>query len=50
MRTEDYLRPLRALTRECVRATRSDAAALLPLACALAHPPPIDPPQEVRHR
>ncbi|XP_052744112.1 integrator complex subunit 1 isoform X2 [Bicyclus anynana] len=50
VRTEDYLRPLRALTRECVRASRSDAAALLPLACALAHPPPMDPPQEIRER
>ncbi|XP_045776448.1 integrator complex subunit 1 isoform X2 [Maniola jurtina] len=49
-RTEDYLRPLRALTRECVRAARSDAAALLPLACALARPPPMDPPQEIRER
>ncbi|XP_047536881.1 integrator complex subunit 1 [Vanessa atalanta] len=50
VRTEDYLRPLRALTRECVRATRSDAQALLPLARALAQPPPLDPPQEVRER
>ncbi|CAH0728666.1 unnamed protein product, partial [Brenthis ino] len=49
-RPDDYLRPLRALTRECVRAARSDAAALLPLARALAHPPPIDPPQEIRER
>lgn len=46
-RPDDYLRSLRALTRECVRAARSDAQALLPLARALAHPPPIDPPQEV---
>ncbi|XP_061384409.1 integrator complex subunit 1 [Danaus plexippus] len=50
VRTEDFLRPLRALTRECVRATRSDAAALLPLARALAHPPPQDPPPEIRER
>ncbi|CAD0204095.1 unnamed protein product [Chrysodeixis includens] len=32
LRQEDYLRPLRALTREVVRAARADAAALLPLA------------------
>ncbi|XP_045530676.1 integrator complex subunit 1 [Pieris brassicae] len=50
LRTEDYLRPLRALTRECIRAARSDAQALLPLAHALAHPPPHDPPQEIRER
>jgi integrator complex subunit 1 len=47
LRPEDYLRPLRALTRECVRAQRADAAALLPLARALAVPPPHDPPAEV---
>ncbi|XP_045502451.1 integrator complex subunit 1 [Colias croceus] len=50
LRTEDYLRPLRALTRECIRAARSDAQALLPLARALAQPPPHDPPQEIRER
>ncbi|XP_072929627.1 integrator complex subunit 1 [Epargyreus clarus] len=50
LRTEDYLRPLRALTRECVRAARQDCAALLPLARALAAPPPHDPPQEIRER
>lgn len=48
-RPDDYLRPLRALTRECVRAARSDAA-LLPLARALAHPPPMEPPPDVRER
>lgn len=50
LRAEDYLRPLRALTRELVRAARSDAQALLPLARALAAPPPADPPQELRER
>ncbi|CAK1547521.1 unnamed protein product [Leptosia nina] len=50
LRTEDYLRPLRALTRECIRAARSDTQALLPLARALAHPPPHEPPQEIRER
>lgn len=49
MRPEEYLRPLRALTRECVRGARANApagglaaeggvAALLPLARALASP------------
>ncbi|CAH1637956.1 unnamed protein product [Spodoptera littoralis] len=47
LRPEDYLRPLRALTREVVRAARADAQALLPLARALAQPPPHEPPQEV---
>ncbi|PZC76809.1 hypothetical protein B5X24_HaOG204126 [Helicoverpa armigera] len=50
LRPEDYLRPLRALTREVVRAARADAQALLPLARALAQPPPHEPPQEVRER
>ncbi|XP_037876176.1 integrator complex subunit 1 isoform X3 [Bombyx mori] len=50
VRSEDYLRPLRALTRECVRAARADSHALLPLARALAAPPPHDPPAEVRER
>ncbi|KAI5634588.1 integrator complex subunit 1 [Phthorimaea operculella] len=50
LRPEDYLRPLRALTRECVRAARADAQALLPLARALATPPPHEPPNEVRER
>lgn len=50
LRAEDYLRPLRALTRELVRASRSDAQALLPLARALALPPPADPPAELRER
>lgn len=48
LRPEDYLRPLRALTREVVRAARADAAALLPLARALAQPPPHEPAHEVR--
>ncbi|KAH9642292.1 hypothetical protein HF086_009656 [Spodoptera exigua] len=50
LRPEDYLRPLGALTREVVRAARADAAALLPLARALAQPPPHEPPNEVRER
>ncbi|KAF9809760.1 hypothetical protein SFRURICE_000241 [Spodoptera frugiperda] len=50
LRPEDYLRPLRALTREVVRAARADAQALLPLARALAQPPPHEPPPEVRER
>ncbi|XP_049878079.1 integrator complex subunit 1 [Pectinophora gossypiella] len=50
LRPEDYLRPLRALTRECVRAARADVQALLPLARALATPPPHEPPAEVRER
>ncbi|CAG9789541.1 unnamed protein product [Diatraea saccharalis] len=52
LRAEDYLRPLRALTRECVRAApaRADAQALLPLARALAAPPPHEPAAEVRER
>lgn len=51
MRPEEYLRPLRALTRECVRGARASTsagglaneggvAALLPLARALASPSP----------
>ncbi|KAJ8714275.1 hypothetical protein PYW08_007895 [Mythimna loreyi] len=50
LRPEDYLRPLRALTREVVRAARADAQALLPLARALAQPPPHEPPAEIRER
>ncbi|KAI8424722.1 hypothetical protein MSG28_006676 [Choristoneura fumiferana] len=50
LRQEDYLRPLRALSRECVRAARADAQALVPLARALAAPPPHDPPPEIRER
>ncbi|KAL0868839.1 hypothetical protein ABMA27_007195 [Loxostege sticticalis] len=50
LRPEDYLRPLRALTRECVRAARADAQALLPLARALAQPPPHEPSAEIRER
>ncbi|XP_050664599.1 integrator complex subunit 1 [Leptidea sinapis] len=50
LRTEDFLRPLRALTRECIRAARSDTQALLPLARSLAHPPPHEPPAEIRER
>ncbi|XP_063539018.1 integrator complex subunit 1 [Cydia strobilella] len=50
LRQEDYLRPLRALSRECVRAARADAQALVPLARALAMPPPHEPPQEIRER
>ncbi|XP_041969387.1 integrator complex subunit 1 [Aricia agestis] len=49
LRADDYLRPLRALTRELVRAARADSA-LLPLARALAAPPPHDPPPELRER
>ncbi|KAJ0173426.1 hypothetical protein K1T71_010575 [Dendrolimus kikuchii] len=50
LRQEDYLRSLRALTRECVRAARTEAQALLPLARALAQPPPHEPPNDVRER
>ncbi|GBP49811.1 Integrator complex subunit 1 [Eumeta japonica] len=60
LRPEEYLRPLRALTRECVRAAaaRPDAAAaaasaLVPLARALADRPPHEPATaaaEVRER
>ncbi|XP_063367697.1 integrator complex subunit 1 [Cydia amplana] len=50
LRQEDYLRPLRALSRECVRAARADAQALVPLARALATPPPHEPPAEIRER
>ncbi|XP_075983075.1 integrator complex subunit 1 [Anticarsia gemmatalis] len=50
LRPEDYLRPLRSLTREVVRAARADAQALLPLARALAMPPPHEPAVEVRER
>ncbi|CAK1583934.1 unnamed protein product [Parnassius mnemosyne] len=49
-RAEDYLRPMRAMLRECVRAARAETQALLPLAAALAAPPPHDPPPEVRER
>ncbi|CAB3249536.1 unnamed protein product [Arctia plantaginis] len=50
LRPEDYLRPLRALTREVVRAARAEAQALLHLARALAQPPPHEPASEVRDR
>lgn len=50
LRPEDYLRSLRTLTREVVRAARADAQALLPLAQALGQPPPHEPAQEVRER
>ncbi|XP_013170475.1 PREDICTED: integrator complex subunit 1 [Papilio xuthus] len=49
-RSEDYLRPMRAMLRECVRAARSETQALLPLAAALAAPPQHEPPQEIRER
>ncbi|XP_060805027.1 integrator complex subunit 1 [Amyelois transitella] len=66
IRSEDYLRPLRALTRECVRAARAEAGAaggaaggaggaagalaLAALARALAAPPPHEPAPELRDR
>ncbi|CAH2044847.1 unnamed protein product, partial [Iphiclides podalirius] len=49
-RADDYLRPMRAMMRECVRAARSETQALLPLAAALAAPPQHDPPAEIRER
>lgn len=51
MRQEEYLRPLRSLTRECVRAARGEAPlALLPLARALTAPPTHEPEPEIRER
>ncbi|KAG6442018.1 integrator complex subunit 1 isoform X2 [Manduca sexta] len=53
VRAEDYLRGLRALTREWARAARADALAapaLAALARALAAPPPLEPAAELRER
>lgn len=51
MRPEEYLRPLRALTREAVRAGRAEGApALLALCRGLAAAPLKEPPPECRER
>ncbi|XP_077300156.1 integrator complex subunit 1 isoform X2 [Arctopsyche grandis] len=51
MRTEEYLRPLRALIREAVRAGRAEGTqSLLSLCRALVTSPNKDPPAESRER
>lgn len=51
MRTEEYLRPLRALIREAVRAGRAEGTqSLLSLCRALVTAPNKDPPNESRER